>query len=364
MSQSIKRANMEKLSQFREQLVQHPRLTYLFFELTDACNLCCLHCGSNASPKNSTYLPVKDIKMVIDQVRKKYPPQSIMICLTGGEPLLHPDFFEILSYAKQCGFPCGMTTNGTLLTHEMSETMVSHGIDSVSFSLDGLQDTHDWFRNKPGSFQKAIQGIRNLLDAAQGSILTQATTVIHKKNFCQLEEIFRSVSNLGVHSWRVVNLEPIGRALEHDDLLLEPPQFLKLLSFIREKRYDPNVSMEVTYGCSHYLPEEYERTVRDHYFLCGSGIYVASVMCNGDIYSCLDIERRPELVQGNIKTDDFTEVWEHGFQAFRRDRSADHSACVQCEDRRFCRGDSAHTWDYTNQKPLLCLKQTLSEKGV
>ncbi|MBO5533861.1 MAG: SPASM domain-containing protein [Clostridia bacterium] len=93
------------------------------------------------------------------------------------------------------------------------------------------------------------------------------------------------------------------------DLLLSPAQFNALLSFIREKRFDRDGTMEVTFGCSHYLGLENERMVRDHYFLCGAGILTAGVRCNGDICACLDVENRVELVQGNIRTDDFMEVW-------------------------------------------------------
>lgn len=118
----------------------------------------------------------------------------------------------------------------------------------------------------------------------------------------------------------------------------------------------------MTYGCSHYLTVPYERMVRDNYFLCGSGIFVASVLANGDIYSCMDIGRRPELIQGNIYKDDFISVWESRFEVFRQDRSALCKECINCSDRLFCNGDSSHTWDYENNTPLLCLKKILEKR--
>jgi len=236
-------------------------------------------------------------------------------------------------------------------------------VDSVTFSVDGLPDTHDWFRNRPGAYDKTIQGIRNLLDASHGSIVTQITTVIHKKNIHQLDDMFDAFCNVGVSSWRLVNLEPIGRALDNAGLLLDAAQLRHLLAFIREKRYSASTPIDITYGCSHYLTEYYERTVRDNYFICGSGIYVASILCNGDIYSCIDIERRPELIQGNIATDSFTDVWHNRFQAFRRDRSEDCDMCQRCKDRQFCLGDAAHTWDYDACRPLICLKELFESEG-
>ena len=118
--------------------------------------------------------------------------------------------------------------------------------------------------------------------------------------------------------------------------------------------------MEVTFGCSHYLGVEDERMVRDHYFLCGAGILTASVRSSGDICACLDVEDRPELVQGNIRTDDFMDVWLHRFQVFRRDRTADSARCMACAERFVCGGDSTHTWDYSRSEPLLCYRDLQS----
>jgi len=166
-----------------------------------------------------------------------------------------------------------------------------------------------------------------------------------------------------VDSWRVINLEPIGRALDTQELLLDAQQLRQLFCFVQEKRYSRETPIDVTYGCSHYLSEEFERMVRDNYFLCGSGIFVASILCNGDIYSCLDIERRPELVQGNIYTDNFVDVWLNRFKIYRKDRSLECDMCSNCDDRSFCSGDSAHTWNYNKNKPMLCVKQLLENEG-
>ena len=128
-----------------------------------------------------------------------------------------------------------------------------------------------------------------------------------------------------------------------------------LMNYIREKHYSINVPFEVVFGCSHYLSFEYEREVREHYFMCGSGLIVASILCNGDIYSCLDIERRDELVQGNISNDRFSEVWYNRFKEFRKDRSELSIKCSKCGEKEFCKGDSTHTWNFENNEPLFCI---------
>ena len=142
----IKLRDLQDLSEYREYLTHNPKLTYLFFELTDACNLLCLHCGSRACPNNRTYLSELSIRKVLESVAQEYDPSQIMICLTGGEPLLHPSFFSISSYARKLGFSCGITTNATLITKEVASKLIQNGVGSVTVSIDGLEATHDLFR--------------------------------------------------------------------------------------------------------------------------------------------------------------------------------------------------------------------------
>ncbi len=101
-------------------------------------------------------------------------------------------------------------------------------------------------------------------------------------------------------SWRLVNVEPIGRALEHAGLMLDTRHFHRLIDFIRDVRFEER-HMDVCFGCSHYLSFDYEREIRDNYFLCGAGLCVASILHNGDIYGCLDIERRRNSCRAILK---------------------------------------------------------------
>lgn len=154
------------------------------------------------------------------------------------------------------------------------------------------------------------------------------------------------------------------QSADHPELLLDTEDHKFLLDYIRQKRFDPDETMEVSYGCSHYLPLEYEMMVRDNYFICGSGIYVASILCNGDIFSCLDILRDDCLVQGNIAEDDFCDVWENRFEIFRKDRTLESKVCSMCPERYFCGGDSTHTWDFGRNEPILCLYDKFKSAGT
>lgn len=361
MKSDIKIENMKSLAQYRRYLYENPQLRYLFFELTDACNMACMHCGSSASPCNKTYLSYDKINKVMERVAAEYDPEKIIICLTGGEPLLHPDFYKIASRATGLGFMCGITTNATLIDKEAARKIYESGIRAVAVSLDGPREMHDWFRCQKGAFDKTIEGMKNLVDASHGRITTQFTTVVHKKNISELDKIYDIVLGTKVDSWRIVNIDPIGRAQKHPEMLLDGKDYSYILNYIREKRFSHDVPIDVTYGCAHYLGLDLERETRDNYFICGSGIFVASVLCNGDIYSCLDIERRQELVQGNIEKDDFIDVWENRFSLFRRDKTKLCKDCSECSDREFCGGDAEHTWDYDHNKPMLCIKKLISD---
>ena len=323
-----------------------PHLHWLFFEITNRCNLHCRHCGSNCST-NGQSLTLENIEAALKSVSHEKP----MICVIGGEPLLHPEFFEIAGCVRSMGFSWGITTNATLIDEAAASKLRMAGMGTVSISLDGMEQSHDSLRQQKGAWRRAIRGLKCLQNEG---FEPQVTTVVHQGDFDELEPLYDLLCEMGITSWRPINVEPIGRACESDGLLLRPEQFAALIKYIRNKRFDQNCDMEVTFGCSHYLGIEQERMVRDHYFLCGAGILTASVRSNGDICACLDIENRQELVQGNIKTDDFMDVWNNRFQPFRRDRTADCSKCMECTERILCGGDSTHTWDFEQKKPLLC----------
>ena len=295
-------------------------------------------------------LSLEQVRDVLGSISGEYKPT---VCLTGGEPMLHPQFFEIAACVRDMGFDWGMTTNGTMIDDAAARRLKEVGLATVSVSLDGLEASHDALRGQKGAWKRAVRGLVALQNAG---FTPQVTSVFHRDNFCELEETYSFLSRMGITEWRPINVEPIGRACESKDMLLTREQFDGLLRFIREKRFDRDCKMNVTFGCSHYLGVDNERMVRDHYFLCGAGILVASVRCNGDICACLDIENRPELVQGNINTHNFMDVWKNAFKPFRRDRTADCSKCLQCPERFVCGGDSAHTWDFAENKPLLCVR--------
>ena len=353
MDSLVKAKHLMQLYEYKEKLRREPDLKFLFLELTMRCNERCLHCGSSCGDVEYDELSVEKYRELLDKVKEDFPKLP-MLCITGGEPLLRREFFEIMGYAQSLGYRWGMTSNGTLITPGIAKRLYEYGMKTISVSIDGLEQTHDSFRRTPGGFRKALEGIKNLLEYDFQDV--QVTTVVTKKSLPQLDELFQLIEELDVHSWRVINIEPIGRALELDGYALDRDDYRRMFDFIRKKRA---MGYPVTYGCSHYLGIDFEKVVRNWYFLCNSGVFTASIMANGDIAGCLDIERREETIQGNILRDDFTDVWKNRFEIFRTPLYEKDDRCRWCESRYFCGGGAYHSWDYDNNRQMVCFKDIL-----
>ena len=356
---SIKKKQLDELSEYRERLYKAPQLRQLFFELTLKCNSACFHCGSRCTPQSPDGLPVGEYLRVLDEVRARYGNEMTQVCLTGGEPLLYGGFFELAQEIHDRRFRWGMTSNGTLISREVARRLHETGMGTISISVDGLPETHDRLRGMPGGFERTMAGVRNLIEEG-GFHSIQITTVVNHQNIGELDALFEYFGDVDIDSWRVIGLEPIGRALEHPDLLLTPEDQRRLFAFIRDKRV---ADFPVTYGCSHYLGLEWEREVRDWYFLCNAGVYVAGILSNGDIGACLDIERRPETIQGNIGKDSFVDVWENRFELFRRPLSERNAVCRDCSAAKYCAGGSFHSWDYDLNEQRICMRGILFDEA-
>ena len=352
----IKREHLKQVSEHRRKLFSSPQLRYLFLELTLDCNQYCKHCGSSCGVAHAgDLLSVAEYREILRQVKDDFSVQDKMLCITGGEPLLRSEIFEIMDFASSLGFSWGMTSNASLIDKETAHRLYLAGMKTISVSVDGLEGSHDSFRRVKGAYRKAMRGIENLINE-NGFKKIQITSVITHENIGELEAMFDIFSKLDIESWRVINLEPIGRAKNYPELLLSKEEYRLMFDFIKEKRAE---GWPVTYGCSHYLGTENELETRDWYFLCTSGLYTASIAANGDILGCLDIERRPELIQGNVRRDRFSDVWRERFTQFRDPSYRSCAKCEECTEYPFCGGDSFHTWNFDDGRPELCFKDIL-----
>ncbi len=345
----------------KQQLYKEHKLQALFFEVTSRCNARCEHCGSSCGdfvPKDE--MTYDEIISVMDDVAEHYNPKDIMFFFTGGEPLVRKDFFELTDYANKLGFAWGVTTNGMLIDEEAVKKMVETNMYSVSVSIDGLKETHEKFRKVPGSFDKILKGIE-LMHESNAIPVVQVTTCVNKKNIHELEEMHKLMKEIGIKNWRIITVDPIGRAKDNDELLLSPEQYKQVFNFMLEKRIE-DPEMTIMYGCGHYWGNVLNTMLIGTFYTCFTGYWVASILSNGDIFGCPDIERLPELIEGNIRKDKFSDVWENGFKRYRKIDRTCNETCAACPDWKICTGDAFHTWDFKNNKPNFCARELYKEE--
>ncbi|RKM54320.1 radical SAM protein [Butyrivibrio sp. X503] len=354
----MKISHLEIQHDVREKFFEKPLLRQLFFELTLNCNEHCWHCGSRCGEVQANEMNPQEWKDILDQIKDDFKGSLPQINVTGGEPLLYSGFEEVMSYAHSLGFRWGMTSNAIVITPEVAQMLKRCGMNTISVSIDGLPNSHDKIRGLPGAYERAMAGIQNLIDLECFDQI-MVTTVVNHRTISELDELYEIMCGIDIDTWRIMGIEPIGRALDHPELLLTDEDQRSLMEFIRDKRAD---NMPVEYGCCHYLGLDYEREVRDSYFFCMAGVTVASITVTGDVYGCLDIDRtQPGVIQGNIHERRFSDIWKNEFKGFRYDRSVDNEKCSNCASRKYCMGGAFHTWDYANKTQRLCLIDALTK---
>ncbi len=355
-----KEYEMELLHEERKRLYEHPQLRHLFLEVTSRCNARCEHCGSRCDEnEQGEEISAEALKKTLKEVAECYNPRKILLNVTGGEPLVRKDLFDILEYAVSLGFPWGMTSNGILISDEMVKKLEKAKMSTVSISIDGLRETHESFRKVKNCYDRILHGIDKMIESPVIKIV-QVTTVANKKNIHELEAIYQMLLEHKVQYWRVVNCDPIGRANDNKEIFLDMEDYKYLFKFITEKQKEGKMK-EISYGCSHYLGLNAEKTVRNNYFICMTGLYVGSILSNGDIFVCPNVPRRKELIQGNIKTDSFVDVWENKFKCYRTENRTSNAKCKRCKHWNYCGGDSFHTWNFDEKKPNICLKEIFED---
>ena len=330
----------------KDQAEKHP-LRQLFWECTLRCNMRCRHCGSDC--KTSALhpdMPFEDFEKVLRRIKEKYDSHKVMIVITGGEPLMRQDIEKCGRAIYDLEFPWGMVSNGLLMTPRKIEGLLRSGMHSATISLDGFQQEHEWMRGIQGSFKNATEAIRIL--AGEPTIKFDVVTCVNNRNYESLKEFKDYLISLGLKSWRLFTVFPVGRAARDPELQLSNERFKGLMDFIKETRKEGRIA--VSYGCEGFLGE-YEGLVRDHMFTCQAGLSISSVMIDGSISACASI--RSKLAQGNIYKDHFIDVWENRYQQYRDRSWMKTGECADCKYFRYCQGNGMHLRD-DNGELILC----------
>ena len=329
---------------------EHP-LRQLFWECTLRCDLKCRHCGSDCRMLSvQKDMPKEDFLRVLDSIAAKTDAHQVFVIISGGEPLMRPDIEECGRAIYEKGFPWGMVTNALHLTPQRFQRLLAAGIHSMTISLDGLEEDHNWMRGNDQSFRMVSQAI-DLLVATEGFVF-DIVTCVTRRNYLKLNDIKEFLIAKGVQRWRLFTVFPVGRAAEDEMMRLTKEEFRSVFEFIRQTKKEGRIGCD--YGCEGFLGN-YEGEARSRLFACQAGVTVGSVMADGSIAACTSI--RADYHQGNIYNDDFMEVWENRYAAYRHREWMRNGECANCRYFRYCQGNGMHLRDAEGRLLMCHLKR-------
>jgi heme b synthase len=341
-----------------------PRL--IFWETTAGCNLRCIHCrridvADEPLPED---LSTAESKGLIDQIVAFCNP---ILILSGGEPLIRPDIFEIAEHAVAKGLRVALATNGTLIDGPMAQRIVDAGIRRVAVSLDGATaETHDSFRALPGSFAQALEGIRHLRTLGMS---VQVNTTVARHNIAELSQILDLALSQGADALHIFLLVPVGCGVEiADEQMISPRQYEEVLNWFYDRDQEGLLELKAT--CApHYFRIVRQRTAAQkrqrvaattassdlHAMTkgCLAGTGVCFVSHKGEVFPCGYLP----LPAGSVREQPLQEIWREA-KIFRelRDPELLQGKCGPCQFKRVCGGCRARaygmTGNYLDEEPF------------
>lgn len=200
---------------------------------TRRCNLACLHCYAAAANRPfPRELTTAEARAFIADLGDFGVP---VLLLSGGEPLLREDLFELVELAHQRGIRTTLSTNGTLITRDVAQRIKDVGFGYVGISLDGIGPTHDYFRGQEGSFEAALEGIRHCVAVGQRVGLRLTLT---RHTVRDLDRIFELIEREQINRACFYHLVPTGRGRQIAGDLLEPAEARAAVERIFERAED------------------------------------------------------------------------------------------------------------------------------
>ncbi len=323
-------------------------LRMVAWELTRNCNLACVHCRASAvTGPHAGELSAEECRDVIDDILSFSGPTVI---LTGGEPLLRPDIFEIIEYGNDKGLRMVIAINGTLLDMEKARRLKGSGIKRVSLSIDGRNErSHDSFRGVEGSFDTVLRAARLLNEAG---LPFQINTTVTALNVEELDDIYELVRSIGAAAWHIFLLVPVGRGTGLKGLELSAGAYENVLHGLYDKEKRNELEMKVT--CApHYYRIVKEGGDMPKSAGCLAGKSFMFISHRGVVQPCGYLE----VACGDVLRDGVRRIWE-GSEVFRRlrDLSSYRGKCGGCRYLRICGGCRARayeaTGDYLEEEPL------------
>jgi len=302
------------------------------WETTAACNLKCGYCRAcaSAAPEKDE-LATDEAQSFIDSITPLQP----MLILSGGEPLLRPDIFQLARYAKARGLRVSLATNGTLLTPKIADEIAASGIGRVSISLDGATaEMHDKNRGF-GSFEAATKGLEYL----RGKVDFQINFTITNRNESEIFDVLRLAETAGAVALHFFFLVPTGRGRERD--LITPKRQEELLRMIDGQRAKTKLEVQVTCAPQYALVAAPERKKRRGGCLAGKNFVFVSR--RGEVYPCGYLP----VKAGSIREKDFIEIWKNSPVLESLRTHPLKGKCGSCSHSNICGGCRARAWAQT-----------------
>lgn len=325
----------------------------VIWEVTQACDLACLHCRACAAPvRHPLELTTEEGRRLLEEVRAFGDP---LMVFTGGDPLKRPDLFELLSCSVRLGLRTTVTPSATpLLTPEAVGQFKRCGVARIALSIDGPDAaSHDGFRRVPGSFEITIRALRH---ARAIGLPSQINTTVTRHNLSRLAEMADLVERECACLWSVFFLVATGRALRHDDLTAQ--EYEQVFQFLYERSRTAPFDIKTTEA------QHYRRFVAQQRKANGAGAAVAK-RTDGVIRRQAGINDGKGLVfishtgeicpsgflpiaAGNVRRDSLSEIYRNS-RLFRALRDSDRlgGKCGACEYRNLCGGSRARAYALT-----------------
>lgn len=319
------------------------------WHITDICDQRCKHCYifSEGHPCLIS-TSFDDIKNTLSQIKElcQNLNREPYIYLTGGDPILHPNFWQLLQLFKDENIRFCIMGNPFHLNDDVCKKMKDYGCVKYQLSLDGLEKTHDMFR-RPGSFKRTLEAIQTIKDS--GMWCTVMSTV-SKVNMKEIPELIDLVDKLGVDVFAVGRYCPTSTEKAYDEINHISP--LEYKAFLEKcwQKYEEHRDSSTTFQLKDHLwtlflyeKGLYKLPTTDKVEGCNCARNHITILPNGDIYAC----RRMESKVGNVKNDHLYQVWNSSKMNNYREYDK-FVKCSKCELKKVCRGCPAVTYGYTN----------------
>ena len=315
-------------------------LRMIAWELTRNCNLSCVHCRASAAAGPHTgELTTNECRRIIDDILVFSSPTVI---LTGGEPLLRDDIFDIINYGNEKGLRLVIAVNGTLLTREKAGALKDGGIKRVSLSLDGKDKaSHGAFRGAEGSFDAVVKAAEILREVG---LPFQINTTVTRLNSDDLEAIYGLTRSMGAVAWHVFLLVPVGRGEGLKGEELDAKMYEDVLEKLYRMETRNEIEMKVTCAPHYYrIVKEKGETPKSAGCLAGKSFLFISH--RGIAQPCGYLE----VPSGDVRAMGVRKVWEES-PVFRnlRDLSTYKGKCGGCKFLRICGGCRARAYELTS----------------